>query len=64
MLEGPGERQSVHRGEMAGQMRTVWGDHGRFFETYFKAYPAFISPATAAAATRTAITGSPAGSTT
>ena len=20
-------------------MRTVWGDHGRFFETYFKAYP-------------------------
>ena len=22
-----------------GQMRTVWGDHGRFFETYFKAYP-------------------------
>ena len=22
-----------------GQMRTVWGDHGRFFETYFKTYP-------------------------
>jgi acetyl-CoA synthetase len=21
-----------------GQMRTVWNDHGRFFETYFKAY--------------------------
>ena len=22
-----------------GQMRTVWDDHGRFFETYFKTYP-------------------------
>jgi acetyl-CoA synthetase len=22
-----------------GQMRTVWQDHGRFFATYFKAYP-------------------------
>jgi acetyl-CoA synthetase len=22
-----------------GQMRTVYGDHGRFFETYFSAYP-------------------------
>ena len=22
-----------------GQMRTVWSDHGRFFETYFKTYP-------------------------
>ena len=22
-----------------GQMRTVWGDHARFFETYFKTYP-------------------------
>jgi acetyl-CoA synthetase len=22
-----------------GQMRTVWGDHRRFFETYFKTYP-------------------------
>ena len=22
-----------------GQMRTVWGDHGRFFDTYFSTYP-------------------------
>jgi acetyl-CoA synthetase len=22
-----------------GQMRTVWGDHQRFFETYFRTYP-------------------------
>jgi acetyl-CoA synthetase len=24
-----------------GQMRGVWGDSGRFFDTYFKAYPGF-----------------------
>jgi acetyl-CoA synthetase len=24
-----------------GQMRTVYGDHGRFIETYFKTYPGF-----------------------
>jgi acetyl-CoA synthetase len=42
-----------------GQMRTVYGDHERFISTYFTTYPA-----TAAAATRTATTGSPAGWTT
>jgi acetyl-CoA synthetase len=52
------------RDSWPGQMRTVWGDHERFFQTYFTTYPANISPATAAAATRTAITGSPAASTT
>ena len=40
-------------------MRTVFGDHERFVQTYFSAYPGNISPATAAAATPTAITGSP-----
>jgi hypothetical protein len=45
-------------------MRTVWGDHQRFFDTYFSAYPGKILLATAAAATRTATTGSPVGSTT
>ncbi|MFV0408607.1 MAG: acetate--CoA ligase [Paracoccus sp. (in: a-proteobacteria)] len=24
-----------------GQMRTVWGDHGRFMETYFQQYPGY-----------------------
>ena len=24
-----------------GQMRTVYGDHQRFFETYFSAYPGY-----------------------
>jgi acetyl-CoA synthetase len=47
-----------------GQMRTVYGDHERFFQTYFSTYPGLYSPATAAGATRTATTGSPAGSTT
>ena len=48
-----------------GMMRTVYGDHQRFVDTYFKAYPGqSISPATAAAATPTAIIGSPAASTT
>jgi acetyl-CoA synthetase len=26
-------------GSWPGQMRTVWGDHERFFQTYFTAYP-------------------------
>jgi len=29
------------RGSWPGQMRTVWGDHERFFQTYFSAYPGF-----------------------
>src|SRR3546814_8259263 len=24
-----------------GQMRTVWGDHERFFQTYFATYPGY-----------------------
>ena len=47
-----------------GQMRTVWGDHERFEKTYFRTTRATTSPATAAGATRTATTGSPAASTT
>jgi acyl-coenzyme A synthetase/AMP-(fatty) acid ligase len=45
-------------------MRTVYGDHERFEETYFSDFEATTSPVTAAAATRTATTGSPAASTT
>jgi acetyl-CoA synthetase len=47
-----------------GQARTVYGDHERFHETYFSRFPGSTSPATAAAATRTATTGSPVGWTT
>jgi acyl-coenzyme A synthetase/AMP-(fatty) acid ligase len=43
-------------------MRTVYGDHERFVQTYFSTYPGITSPGTAAAATKTAITGSPAAS--
>ena len=42
-------------------MRTVYGDHERFVQTYFATYKGCISPAMAAAATRMVITGSPAG---
>ncbi|MEC6999586.1 AMP-binding protein [Brucella abortus] len=45
-----------------GQMRTVYGDHKRFIETYFSTYKGMYFRAMAAAATRTAITGSPAAS--
>ena len=34
-----GHRQSLHRRFLAGQMRTVYGDHQRFVDTYFSAYP-------------------------
>ena len=34
-----GQRQPVPAASWPGQMRTVWGDHGRFFETYFTTYP-------------------------
>ena len=64
VLEGACEGNLVIARSWPGQMRTVFGDHKRFVETYFSTYRASISPATAAGATRTAITGSPAASTT
>jgi acetyl-CoA synthetase len=33
------QRQSLHRRLWPGQMRTVYGDHERFIDTYFKTYP-------------------------
>ena len=47
-----------------GQMRTVYGDHQRFIDTYFSTYPGKYFTGDGAAATRTATTGSPAGWTT
>ncbi len=47
-----------------GQMRTVYGDHQRFVDTYFSTFPGRYFTGDAAGATRTAITGSPAASTT
>ena len=38
-LEGAAEGNLCLSDSWPGQMRTVWGDHGRFFQTYFSTYP-------------------------
>ncbi len=38
-VEGAGEGNLVLLDSWPGQMRTVYGDHQRFVDTYFKAYP-------------------------
>ena len=38
-LEGEAEGALVLTDSWPGQMRTVWGDHERFFQTYFTTYP-------------------------
>jgi len=38
-LEGAGEGNLVIKDSWPGQMRTVFGDHQRFIDTYFKTYP-------------------------
>ncbi|MEL6830294.1 MAG: acetate--CoA ligase, partial [Pseudomonadota bacterium] len=38
-LEGAAEGNLVITDSWPGQMRTVYGDHKRFFDTYFAAYP-------------------------
>jgi len=39
VLTGPTEGNLVIARSWPGQMRTVWGDHDRFFQTYFTTYP-------------------------
>jgi acetyl-CoA synthetase len=39
VLDGAASGNLCIASSWPGQMCTVWGDHGRFFETYFKAYP-------------------------
>jgi len=39
VLNGPTEGNLVIAKSWPGQMRTVWGDHERFFQTYFTTYP-------------------------
>ncbi|MFD1611238.1 acetate--CoA ligase [Sphingomonas tabacisoli] len=39
VLTGAAEGNLVIAKSWPGQMRTVWGDHGRFFQTYFTTYP-------------------------
>jgi len=38
-LEGAAEGNLCITQSWPGQMRTVWGDHERFFQTYFSTYP-------------------------
>ncbi|MBA3666284.1 MAG: acetate--CoA ligase [Sphingomonas sp.] len=38
-IEGAGSGSLVITDSWPGQMRTVWGDHARFFQTYFSAFP-------------------------
>jgi acetyl-CoA synthetase len=39
VLHGATEGNLVIARSWPGQMRTVWGDHARFFQTYFSTYP-------------------------
>jgi acetyl-CoA synthetase len=39
LLHGAAEGNLVIARSWPGQMRTVWGDHARFFQTYFSPYP-------------------------
>jgi len=39
LIEGAGDGCLVIADSWPGQMRTVWGDHERFFQTYFTTFP-------------------------
>lgn len=39
VLEGAASGNLILQGSWPGQMRTVWGDHARFIQTYFATYP-------------------------
>lgn len=41
ILKGAAEGNLVITDSWPGQMRTVYGDHQRFFDTYFSAYPGY-----------------------
>ena len=41
VLEGAAEGSLVLADSWPGQMRTVWGDHDRFFQTYFTTYKGY-----------------------
>ncbi len=40
-IAGPGEGVLVLKKSWPGQARTLWGDHGRFVQTYFRPYPGY-----------------------
>ncbi|MDI9348364.1 MAG: acetate--CoA ligase [Methylacidiphilales bacterium] len=40
-LQGASSGHLVAKDSWPGQMQTVWGDHQRFYETYFSTYPGY-----------------------
>ena len=64
VLEGACEGALIITRPWPAMMRSVYGDHERFRDTYFTQYPGTISPATARAVMRMVTTGSPDASTT
>ena len=42
VLEGAAEGNLVIMGSWPGQMRTIFGDHERFIQTYFSAVPRLL----------------------
>ena len=40
-IEGPGEGLLMIKRSWPSQLRSVYGDHNRFFETYFKPFPGY-----------------------
>lgn len=40
-IAGPGEGVLVLKKSWPGQARTLWGDHERFIQTYFRPYPGY-----------------------
>ncbi len=63
VLEGACEGNLVIADSWPGQARTVFGDHERFVQTYFTAYPGKYFTGDGARRDADAITGSPAAST-
>jgi acetyl-CoA synthetase len=43
ILEGPAEGNLVIKDSWPGQMRTVYGDHERFYTTYFASFPGYYT---------------------
>ena len=61
IIEGAGEGNLCINCLWPGQMRSVYGDHQRFIDTYFSTLKVGIFPVTGRAAMKMAITGSLAG---
>lgn len=43
MIEGPGEGYLVFKRPWPGMMRTLFGNHPRFEQTYFSKFPGYYA---------------------